>query len=266
MSWIDGRASIRSVPMDGVVCLWPPGLTRFIPSPHPTPTRQPWVLSALYTGNVFIWDYSSGVRDTLYGGSIGSIVSGFLHLHPYDTTTPHVPDWTGDGQVLRGVRPAGALRQVRGAQVLVHRRLRRHVPPGTSWVDGWWSVELASHDLADPISLYLRTQVYNYNTMEKVKAWEAHMDYIRYVEVHPSLPYVIRCVREWKERGGARTIIGWSGSSILFSTNSASDDMTIKLWDWDKGWDCTQVGAYAIVNLYYVSEPAGCLNPNQTRI
>jgi hypothetical protein len=36
--------------------------------------------------------------------------------------------------------------------------------------------------------------VYNYNTMEKVKAWEAHMDYIRYVEVHPSLPYVIRCV------------------------------------------------------------------------
>lgn len=23
---------------------------------------------------------------------------------------------------------------------------------------------------------------------------------------------------------------------------SASDDMTIKLWDWDKNWDCTQVG------------------------
>lgn len=27
--------------------------------------------------------------------------------------------------------------------------------------------------------MFLR--VYNYNTMEKVKAWEAHMDYIRYV-------------------------------------------------------------------------------------
>jgi len=26
--------------------------------------------------------------------------------------------------------------------------------------------------------MFLR--VYNYNTMEKVKAWEAHMDYIRY--------------------------------------------------------------------------------------
>lgn len=47
-------------------------------------------------------------------------------------------------------------------------------------------------------------QVYNYNTMEKVKAWEAHMDYIRYVEVHPSLPYVIRYVGErggWKKGG-----------------------------------------------------------------
>lgn len=35
-------------------------------------------------------------------------------------------------------------------------------------------------------------QVYNYNTMEKIKAWEAHMDYIRYVEVHPTLPNVLR--------------------------------------------------------------------------
>ena len=43
-----------------------------------------------------------------------------------------------------------------------------------------------------PLALGLAWQVYNYNTMEKAKAWEAHMDYIRYVEVHPSLPYVIR--------------------------------------------------------------------------
>lgn len=34
-----------------------------------------------------------------------------------------------------------------------------------------------------------------------------------HVAVHPSLPYVLTC----------------------------SDDMTIKLWDWDKGWACTQV-------------------------
>jgi len=49
--------------------------------------------------------------------------------------------------------------------------------------------------------------------MEKVKEFEAHNDYIRYLEVHPTLPYVI----------------------------SAADDMSMKLWNWDKGWDCTQV-------------------------
>lgn len=56
-------------------------------------------------------------------------------------------------------------------------------------------------------------RVYNYNTMDKVKAFEAHTDYIRCVAVHPSLPYVL----------------------------SSSDDMLIKLWDWDKGWQCTQI-------------------------
>ena len=56
-------------------------------------------------------------------------------------------------------------------------------------------------------------RVYNYNTMEKVKAWEAHSDYIRCIEVHPSRPFVL----------------------------SSSDDMQIKLWDWDNNWQCTQV-------------------------
>jgi hypothetical protein len=37
----------------------------------------------------------------------------------------------------------------------------------------------------------------------------------RHIAVHPTLPYVLTC----------------------------SDDMLIKLWDWDKGWQCTQVGA-----------------------
>lgn len=35
----------------------------------------------------------------------------------------------------------------------------------------------------------------------------------RHIAVHPTLPYVLTC----------------------------SDDMLIKLWDWDKGWQCTQV-------------------------
>ncbi|KAJ6801963.1 coatomer subunit beta'-1-like isoform X2 [Iris pallida] len=56
-------------------------------------------------------------------------------------------------------------------------------------------------------------RIYNYNTMDKVKVFEAHTDYIRCVAVHPTLPYVL----------------------------SSSDDMLIKLWDWEKGWICTQI-------------------------
>ena len=56
-------------------------------------------------------------------------------------------------------------------------------------------------------------RVFNYNTMDREKSFEAHADYIRSLAVHPSLPYLLSC----------------------------SDDMLIKLWDWDKGWQCTQV-------------------------
>lgn len=56
-------------------------------------------------------------------------------------------------------------------------------------------------------------RVFNYNTLDKVKTFEAHSDYIRCVAVHPTLPCIL----------------------------SSSDDMTIKLWDWDKGWACTQI-------------------------
>lgn len=56
-------------------------------------------------------------------------------------------------------------------------------------------------------------RIYNYNTMDKVKQFEAHTDYIRHVAVHPTLPLLLTC----------------------------SDDMLIKLWDWDRGWACSQV-------------------------
>nr|GFD19554.1 coatomer subunit beta'-2-like [Tanacetum cinerariifolium] len=59
----------------------------------------------------------------------------------------------------------------------------------------------------------MHIRVYNYNTMDKVKVFEAHNDYIRCVAVHPTLPYVL----------------------------SSSDDMLIKLWDWEKNWFCTQI-------------------------
>ncbi|KAJ0752295.1 putative transcription factor WD40-like family [Helianthus annuus] len=55
-------------------------------------------------------------------------------------------------------------------------------------------------------------RVYNYNTMDKVKVYKAHTDYIRCVAVHPTLPYILSC----------------------------SYDMLIKLWDWEKSWYCIQ--------------------------
>lgn len=54
--------------------------------------------------------------------------------------------------------------------------------------------------------------VFNYNTLEKLHCIEAHSDYIRYLTVHPTQSYVL----------------------------SSSDDMTIKLWDWDKNWTVSQ--------------------------
>jgi len=58
-------------------------------------------------------------------------------------------------------------------------------------------------------------RVFNYNTHEKVIAFEAHPDYIRCLTVHPT-------------------------ASIVFT---GSDDMSIKAWDWDKQWKCIQVRA-----------------------
>lgn len=55
-------------------------------------------------------------------------------------------------------------------------------------------------------------RVYNYHTSEKITSFEAHPDYIRAIAVHPTLPFVL----------------------------TASDDMTIRLWDWEKSWKCVQ--------------------------
>ena len=58
-------------------------------------------------------------------------------------------------------------------------------------------------------------RVFNYNTHEKVAAFEAHPDYIRCLTVHPTASIVL----------------------------TESDDMTIKAWDWDKAWKNIQVSA-----------------------
>ena len=58
----------------------------------------------------------------------------------------------------------------------------------------------------------MHVRVYNYNTMERVHKFEAHSDYLRCLAAHPTQPYLI----------------------------SSSDDMSIKLWDWDKKWQNIQ--------------------------
>ena len=58
----------------------------------------------------------------------------------------------------------------------------------------------------------MHVRVYNYNTMERVHKFEAHSDYLRCLAAHPTQPYLL----------------------------SSSDDMSIKLWDWDKKWQNVQ--------------------------
>lgn len=115
---------------------------------HPT---EPWVLSALYSGNIFLWDYNTQT------------------LVKQLEVCPNLP--------------------VRCAKFITRKQ---------------WIIT-ASDDM------HLR--VFNYNTLEKAHEVEAHTDYIRYIAPHSTLPHVL----------------------------SSSDDMTIKMWDWEKNWTCAQV-------------------------
>ena len=58
----------------------------------------------------------------------------------------------------------------------------------------------------------MQLRVFNYNTQERIAQFEGHQDYVRYLEVHPSQPYIL----------------------------TSSDDMQVKLWDWEKSWACMQ--------------------------
>uniref|UniRef100_A0A0B7B2C4 Beta'-coat protein n=1 Tax=Arion vulgaris TaxID=1028688 RepID=A0A0B7B2C4_9EUPU len=56
-------------------------------------------------------------------------------------------------------------------------------------------------------------RVFNYNTLEHVIQFAAHLDYIRSIAVHPT-------------------------NSLILTT---ADDGIIKLWDWEKKWVCSQI-------------------------
>uniref|UniRef100_A0A2S2R565 Coatomer subunit beta' n=1 Tax=Sipha flava TaxID=143950 RepID=A0A2S2R565_9HEMI len=59
----------------------------------------------------------------------------------------------------------------------------------------------------------MQLRVINYNTLERVHQLDAHSDYLRSIAVHPSQPFIL----------------------------TSSDDMLIKLWNWEKQWACQQV-------------------------
>jgi coatomer subunit beta' len=55
--------------------------------------------------------------------------------------------------------------------------------------------------------------VFHSQTLAKIVEFQAHDDYLRWIEIHPTLPCFL----------------------------SASDDFTIKIWNWDRNFDCTHV-------------------------
>ncbi|KAE8680785.1 Coatomer subunit beta'-2 [Hibiscus syriacus] len=137
---------------------------------HPT---EPWILASLYTGTVCIWNYQSQCNSV---GVVGCYAINY-------------------GWSIRCVNLA----------VLVVQTMSKSFEVTELPVRSAKFVARKQWVVAGADDMFI---VYNYNTMDKVKVFEAHTDYIRCVAVHPTLPYVL----------------------------SSSDDMLIKLWDWEKGW------------------------------
>lgn len=73
--------------------------------------------------------------------------------------------------------------------------------------------------------------VVSLKTGETIQSWKAHQDYIRGLEVHPSLPYLISC----------------------------ADDTEIKVWDWEYGFSLSKVFKG---HLHYVMQVR--INPKDT--
>lgn len=104
----------------------------------------------------------------------------------------------------------------------------------------------------------MQIRVFNYNTLERVHMFEAHSDYIRCIAVHPTQPYILTSsgmlfkVFLITNTPDFKFIISnlpscqlqvhiyldiYMNDYVCFYT----DDMLIKLWDWEKKWSCSQV-------------------------
>ena len=97
--------------------------------------------------------------------------------------------YTGCCQAIRDNRSTGARGQVRGAQAVGCSRIGRHVRLGFNRC-------IDNHEMmlclrSDYLHVRRHCTVMNYNTMEKVKRFEAHSDYIRSIAVHPSLSILL---------------------------------------------------------------------------
>lgn len=92
-----------------------------------------------------------------------------------------------------------------------------------------------------------QVRVFNYNTMEKVKAFEAHNDFIRAIIVHPTEPYIITSaddakIKIWNYESGfslKRTLNEHQHFVLALAFNpkdpskfaSASMDKSVKIWN-----------------------------------
>ncbi|KAF3649215.1 Coatomer subunit beta'-1 [Capsicum annuum] len=167
---------------------------------HPT---EPWILASLYSGTVCIWNYQTQVWEVT-SALVSSGIFDFSNLERCVRSTLKF------SPLMNHVRLKSSSLMCQ-SDFLAHSTMAKSFEVTELPVRSAKFIARKQWVVAGADDMYIR--VYNYNTMDKVKVFEAHTDYIRCVAVHPTLPYVL----------------------------SSSDDMLIKLWDWEKGWLCTQI-------------------------
>lgn len=84
----------------------------------------------------------------------------------------------------------------------------------------------------------MQLRVINYNTLERVHQLDAHSDYLRSIAVHPSQPFILTSSGMYSTFKYKYIILY---NIFIFNTSYFTDDMLIKLWNWEKQWACQQV-------------------------